>query len=100
VVATAPRHYRGAGDRSHTIDYEAEQHAARAQAIIRALAITAHEHMRDNHWLYCFEALDRLLAPVCEALTTLTWELMESSSDTQEATEVAGSQPLKTEEGN
>jgi hypothetical protein len=70
------------------------------QAIIRALAVAAHEHMRDNHWLYYFEALDRLLAPVRKALTTLTWELMESSSDTQEATEVAGSQPLKTEEGN
>ena len=55
--------------------------------------------MCDNHWLYCLEALDRLLAPVCEALTTLTWELMESSSDT-EATEVAGSQPQKTAEGN
>jgi hypothetical protein len=50
------------------------------QAIIRALAVAAHEHMRDNHWLYYFEALDRLLAPVCKALTTLTWELMESSS--------------------
>ena len=37
---------------------------------------------------------------MCEALTTLTWELMESSSDTQEAIEVAGSQPPKTEEGN
>jgi hypothetical protein len=71
-----------------------------AQAIIRALAVAAHEHMRDNHWLYYFEALDRLLAPVGKALTTLTWELMESSSDTQEATEVAGSQPPKTEEGN
>jgi hypothetical protein len=40
------------------------------QAIIRALAVAAHEHMRDNHWLYYFEALDRLLAPVCKALTT------------------------------
>jgi hypothetical protein len=83
-----------------TIAYEAEQQAARAQAISRALAVAAHEHMCDNHWLYCFEALDRLLAPVCAALTTLTWELMESSSDTQEATEVAGSQPPKTAEGN
>ena len=45
-----------------TIAYEAEQQAARAQAIIRALAVAAHEHMCDNHWLYCFEALDRLLA--------------------------------------
>ena len=82
------------------IAYEAEQQAARAQAFIRALAVAAHEHMRDNHWLYCFEALDRLLAPVCEALTTLTWELVESSSNTQEATEVASSQPPKTKEGN
>lgn len=56
----------------HTIAYEAHQQAARARAIVHALAEAAGD---DSDWRLCLEAVELLLNPVCDHISDLDWEL-------------------------
>jgi hypothetical protein len=57
-----------------TVAYEAQQQAKRIRALVQALAKAAGQGTDEELW---FEALERLLDPLCEWTSTLCFELME-----------------------
>ena len=65
----------------HHIAYEAAQQAARVRALVRGLAVAAGQDTNEELW---FEALERLLDPLCDWNSTLCAELYTSPQPAEE----------------